>query len=319
MPELPEVEVVRSGLERHTVGWRITEVEVLHPRPVRRDERGPAGFAEALTGRRIVAARRRGKYLWLPLDNGDALLGHLGMSGQLLIQTPGAPDERHLRVRFALSSVVEERAQRASRNPGPERPPSVVEERAKRASRNPGTKETRELRFVDQRMFGGLSVSAGGAGLPSEIAHIARDPLDPDFDDDEFVRRVRRRTSGIKRVLLDQTLISGVGNIYADEALWRARLHGERPGDRLTGPQLRELLGHAREVMGDALAQGGTSFDALYVNVNGESGYFDRSLNAYGQEGMPCPRCGTPIRRQAFMNRSSYSCPVCQRPPRVRG
>lgn len=284
MPELPEVEVVRAGLERHVLGATITRVDVLHPRPVRRDLRGPAGFAEALTGRRIEAARRRGKYLWLPLDNGDALLGHLGMSGQLLVQPPDAPDERHLRVRLALA----------------------------------GADEGRELRFVDQRMFGGLSVSAGGAELPAEIAHIARDPLDAEFDDDEFVRRVRRRGSGIKRQLLDQSLVSGVGNIYADEALWRARIHGERPGDRLTATQVRELLGHAREVMVAALGEGGTSFDALYVDVNGESGYFDRSLHAYGREGEPCERCGTPLRRVAFMNRSSYFCPVCQPAPRRR-
>lgn len=284
MPELPEVEVVRSGLERHVLGATITRVDVLHPRPVRRDAGGPAGFAAALTGRRIEAARRRGKYLWLPLDNGDALLGHLGMSGQILVQPPEAPDERHLRVRFSLD----------------------------------GADEGREMRFVDQRMFGGLSVSAGGADLPPEIAHIARDPLDPEFDDDLFVRKVRKRTSGVKRQLLDQNLISGVGNIYADEALWRAKIHGERPGDRLTAAQVRELLGHARDVMVAALGQGGTSFDALYVNVNGESGYFDRSLHAYGREGEPCERCGTPMRRVAFMNRSSYFCPVCQPAPRRR-
>ncbi len=284
MPELPEVEVVRAGLERHVLGATVTRVDVLHERPVRRDPGGPLGFAQALVGRRLVAARRRGKYLWIPLDNGDALLAHLGMSGQMLVQPPELPDERHLRVRLALD----------------------------------GADEGRELRFVDQRMFGGLSVSAGGAELPSEIAHIARDPLDPGFDDDDFVRRARRRSSGIKRLLLDQGLISGVGNIYADEALWRARLHGERAGDRLTGPQLRTLLAHAREVMSEALDQGGTSFDALYVNVNGESGYFDRSLHAYGREGEPCERCGTPVRRVAFMNRSSYFCPTCQPAPRAR-
>lgn len=285
MPELPEVEVVRAGLERHVVDSTIESVEVLHPRPVRRDHRGSTGFVAALVGRRIVAVRRRGKYFWLPLASGDALLGHLGMSGQMLLHAPGASDERHLRVRFTLRTPA-------------------------------GT--ALEMRFVDQRMFGGLVVSAGGADLPTEIAHIARDPIDPDFDDDEFVRRARRRTSAIKRLLLDQGLISGVGNIYADEALWRARLHGERPGDRLTGPVLRGLLGHVRDVMGEALAQGGTSFDALYVDVNGESGYFDRSLDAYGQAGEPCRRCGTPIRRVAFMNRSSYFCPRCQRPPRAR-
>lgn len=292
MPELPEVEVVRSGLERHVVGATIDTVEVLHPRPVRRDPHGPAGFASALAGRRIEAVRRRGKYFWLALAGGDALLGHLGMSGQMLLHEPGAPDERHLRVRFGLAL-----------------PPTTVD-----GATLPGGRL--EMRFVDQRMFGGLAVSDGGADLPAEIAHIARDPIDPAFDDDEFVRRARRRTSAVKRLLLDQGLVSGVGNIYADESLWRARLHGERPGDRLTGPQLRGLLGHVRDVMGQALAQGGTSFDALYVNVNGESGYFDRSLDAYGREGEPCRRCGTPIRRVAFMNRSSFFCPACQRPPR---
>ncbi len=284
MPELPEVEVVRAGLARHVLGSTIIGVDVLHPRPVRRDPRGPEGFVAALIGRRIEDARRRGKYLWLPLDNGDALLGHLGMSGQMLVQPRDAAPERHLRVRLVLD----------------------------------GAAEGRNLHFVDQRMFGGLSVSAGGAELPSEIAHIARDPLDPEFDDDRFVARVRQRSSGVKRLLLDQGLISGVGNIYADEALWRSGLHGERGGDRLTARQVRDLLGHARTVMSEALGQGGTSFDALYVNVNGESGYFDRSLHAYGRQDEPCDRCGTAIRRVAFMNRSSYFCPRCQPVPRAR-
>ncbi len=274
--------MVRRGLERHVVGHRFSTVAVLHPRPVRRHAAGAEDFAALLRDRSVVAARRRGKYLWLPLDSGDALLGHLGMSGQLLVQPASAPDERHLRVRFGLVA------------------------------------SDLQLRFVDQRMFGGLAVSAGGAELPSEIAHIARDPLDPAFDDDAFVRRVRLRASAVKRILLDQTVVSGVGNIYADEALWRARLHFERPGDRLTATQARDVLDHATAVMRDALGQGGTSFDALYVNVNGESGYFDRSLHAYGREGEPCDRCGTPMRRVAFMNRSSYFCPVCQPVPRRR-
>jgi formamidopyrimidine-DNA glycosylase len=280
VPELPEVETVRDGLARHVVGRTVESVAVLHPRPVRRDHRGPTGFAAALTGRRFEAARRRGKYLWLPLDNGDALLGHLGMSGQLLVQPVGHPDERHLRVRFGLGD--------------------------------------RELRFVDQRMFGGLALSEGGAELPPEIAHIARDPFDPEFDDDLFVAKVRRRTAGIKRLLLDQTLISGVGNIYADEALWHAQVHGDRPGERLRPVDVRRVLAEARTVMGAALVAGGTSFDALYVNVNGESGYFDRSLHAYGREGEACDRCGTPIRRVEFMNRSSFFCPRCQPVPRAR-
>ena len=286
MPELPEVEVVRAGLERHVVGATLDRVEVLHPRPVRRDPRGSTGFAAALTGRRVEAARRRGKYFWLALDNGDALLGHLGMSGQMLVQPADAPDDRHLRVRFTL--------------------------------RRRGVRGRPSCGSPTSGCSAGCSVSEGGADLPLEIAHIARDPLDPEFDVDAFVRRVRKRTSGIKRQLLDQTLVSGVGNIYADEALWRAMVHGERRGDRLPAAKVRELLDHAREVMVAALGEGGTSFDALYVNVNGQSGYFDRSLHAYGQEGRPCDRCGTPVRRVAFMNRSSYFCPVCQPAPRAR-
>ena len=281
MPELPEVEVVRRGLDAHVVGRTITGVDVLHLRPVRRHLAGPDDFAARLTGHRVEAAHRRGKYLWLPLDSGDALLGHLGMSGQMLVQPAEAPDERHLRVRLRLDAPY-------------------------------------ELRFVDQRMFGGLAVSPGGAELPSEIAHIARDPLDPAFDDELFSARVRAKVSGIKRILLDQTVVSGVGNIYADEALWRARLHGDRPGRRLRRVDVAEVLTGVRAVMGAALEQGGTSFDALYVNVNGQSGYFERSLNAYGREDEPCRRCGTAMRRVAFMNRSSYFCPACQKPPRLR-
>lgn len=242
---------------------------------------GDVHFADVLAGRMVLDARRRGKYLWLPLDSGDAIIGHLGMSGQMLLQPSGTTDETHLRVRFRFA------------DDGP------------------------ELRFVDQRTFGGLSVSEGGAELPDEIAHIARDPIDPEFSDEGFVAALRRRHTEVKRALLDQTLISGVGNIYADEALWRARLHGGRPTDALTAPAVQRLLGHVRDVLGEAISEGGTSFDALYVNVNGESGYFDRALNAYGREGEPCRRCGAPIRREAFMNRSSYSCPRCQ--PRPRG
>jgi formamidopyrimidine-DNA glycosylase len=281
VPELPEVEVVRLGLEKGVAGRTIGAVDVHHPRAVRRHDAGPRDFADLLAGRTVVAARRRGKYLWLPLDSGDALTGHLGMSGQLLVVPPDKPVETHLRIRFAF------------------------------------TDGGRELRFIDQRTFGGLLVVAGGAELPSTIAHIARDPLDPEFDDELFVSRLRRKQSGVKRALLDQTLVSGIGNIYADEALWRAQLHGGRATEAVTGPKARELLGHARDVLGESLAQGGTSFDALYVSTDGVSGLFERSLNAYGREGEPCYRCGTSIRREAWMNRSSYSCPRCQPRPRA--
>jgi formamidopyrimidine-DNA glycosylase len=280
VPELPEVEVVRLGLERGVAGRTIASVDVHHPRAVRRHAAGERDFADLLAGRTVTAARRRGKYLWLPLDSGDALTGHLGMSGQLLVVPDDKPVEAHLRIRVRFADGG------------------------------------RELRFVDQRTFGGLQVVAGGAELPSTIAHIARDPLDPDFDDAAFVRRLRTKTTGIKRALLDQTLISGIGNIYADEALWRAELHGGRATELVTKPKARELLAHARDVLTESLAQGGTSFDALYVSTEGVSGLFERSLHAYGREGEPCDRCGTPIRREAWMNRSSYSCPRCQPRPR---
>ena len=282
MPELPEVEVVRRGLEAHVIGHTVERVRVLHPRPVRRHLAGVADFEQQLVDRRFVSARRRGKYLWLALDSGDALLGHLGMSGQLLVQARAAAPERHLRVVLELN-------------------------------------EGRDLRFVDQRMFGGLSLSRDGAELPPEIAHIARDPLDPEFDEPAFAVAVRKRRTGIKRAVLDQTLISGVGNIYADEALWAAKLHYARPTETLTRPLMALLLAEVRAVMVRALGEGGTSFDSLYVNINGESGYFDRSLAVYGREGEPCRRCGTAIRRDAFMNRSSFTCPHCQpRPRRAR-
>jgi formamidopyrimidine-DNA glycosylase len=280
VPELPEVETVRQGLDKWITGRKIESVEVHHPRSVRRHLPGPTDFVGALAGRTVTGVRRRGKYLWLPLDDDAAIIGHLGMSGQMLLRQPGAPDETHLRVRFRFA------------DDGP------------------------ELRFVDQRTFGGLAVSPGGAELPPEIAHIALDPVDPSFVDEEFLTALRRRRTGVKRALLDQTLISGVGNIYADESLWRAKLHWARPTETLTRPQARTLLGHVRDVLDEAIGQGGTSFDALYVNVNGESGYFDRSLAVYGREGEPCERCGTPVRRDPFMNRSSYTCPRCQPRPR---
>jgi formamidopyrimidine-DNA glycosylase len=275
VPELPEVETVRCGLERHVVGRTIETVDVLHPRAVRRHLAGPEEFAAALTGRRLDRAKRRGKYLWLSVGE-DALLAHLGMSGQLLVGDQERPVSPHVRIRFTFTDH------------GP------------------------DLRFTDQRTFGHMCVVRDGAELPSLIAHIAPDPFEPSFDPGLLARRLRARHTGVKRALLDQSLISGVGNIYADEALWRARLHWATLTDTLDESQVSSLLAAVREVLGDALAAGGTTFDSLYVNVNGESGYFERSLAVYGREGLPCPRCGTPVRRDPFMNRSAYSCPQCQ-------
>ncbi len=279
MPELPEVEVVRRGLEQFVVGRRIAAVDVLHPRAVRRHEGGPADFAARLTGRTIDGARRRGKYLWLPVGP-DALLAHLGMSGQLLVGPPDAPLSPHVRVRFTFDDG------------------------------------DADLRFTDQRTFGHLLIAADGAELPDVIEHIAPDPLESAFDLERLTARMRARKTGIKRALLDQSLVSGIGNIYADEALWRVRLHFARATDRLRPSQIAGLMAAVTGVFGEALTEGGTSFDSLYVNVNGESGYFDRSLNVYGRASEPCRRCGALIRRDPFMNRSSYSCPVCQPRPR---
>jgi len=280
MPELPEVEVVRRGVDRWATGRVIAHVEVLHPRAARRSE---IDVATALPGHAFACASRRGKYLWLPLDASDCcLVVHLGMSGQLLMQPAEHASERHLRARIAFDDS------------GP------------------------ELRFVDQRTFGSVMLDAlvpddADGRIPRQIQHIARDPLDPLFDDERFISCLRSRSSEVKRLLLDQALVSGIGNIYADEALWRARLRGTRPGVEVSRRRAAELLGQVREVMIQALAQGGTSFDSLYVNVNGESGYFSRELHVYGREGQPCHRCGSPVRRVAFMNRSSHFCPVCQR------
>jgi formamidopyrimidine-DNA glycosylase len=283
MPELPEVEVVRRGLEAHVASRTITAVRVHHPRAVRRHEAGPADLTARLLGTRITGTGRRGKYLWLTLDDDSALVVHLGMSGQMLLDE--VPNENHLRIAALLDD---------------------------------GT----ALSFVDQRTFGGWMladmVTVDGTDVPVPVAHLARDPLDPRFNRDGVVTVLRRKHSEIKRQLLDQTVVSGIGNIYADEALWRARVHGARLASSMTRAKLGEVLDAAAEVMTEALGQGGTSFDSLYVNVNGESGYFERSLDAYGREGEPCRRCGAVMRREKFMNRSSYYCPKCQPKPRAR-
>ncbi|TAM71295.1 MAG: bifunctional DNA-formamidopyrimidine glycosylase/DNA-(apurinic or apyrimidinic site) lyase [Microbacteriaceae bacterium] len=306
MPELPEVEVVRAGLAPAVTGATVLSVEVFDTRSLRRHDPAAGDFAARLTGQRIGAAVRRGKFLWLPLVDPvasarsaasvSALLVHLGMSGQVLLREAGAPlaDDGPVRIRLLVQ--------------------------------HPGHGEL-ALHFVDQRIFGSMAVdrmvatadaASGGFGdaaalVPSQVAHIARDPLDPAFSDAAFLAVLQHKNTGIKRALLDQTLISGIGNIYADEALWAARVHFAQPAATLSRRKAQTLLTEVRLVLAKALAEGGTSFDAHYVNVNGASGYFSHSLNAYGQHGKPCPRCGRAMVREAFMNRSSHFCPHCQR------
>ncbi|WP_309708626.1 bifunctional DNA-formamidopyrimidine glycosylase/DNA-(apurinic or apyrimidinic site) lyase [Pseudolysinimonas sp.] len=312
MPELPEVEVVRSGLEPAVTGATVTRVEVLDFRSLRRHDGPEEDFVDRLTGVRLLKPERRGKFLWIPVEprrfvpsggsaathppNGtnrgvaEALVVHLGMTGQVLLRDPDA-------VRDRLTRIVLD-----------------VDQPSHGAVR---------VDFVDQRIFGSMALDAlveavdhPAQLIPGQVAHIARDPVDPLFDDDLFLRALAKRDTGIKRALLDQTLVSGIGNIYADEALWAARIHYAQPTRALSRPRAKTLLAEVRLVLGRALAEGGTSFDSSYVNVNGASGYFSHSLNAYGQHGKPCPRCGRPIVRDNFMNRGSHFCPFCQRAPR---
>lgn len=303
MPELPEVEVVRGGIEPAVVGASVAGVEVFDERSLKRHDRTRGSFVDLLEGQRMLGAVRRGKFLWIPLSSGNALVTHLGMSGQVLLRSPGAESEKQLRIRIHLDQ--------------------------------PAFGEV-WLNFVDQRIFGSMAIDAmvptvdgavaGYSGvasgstepapwaysLPSQVAHIARDPLDPAFSDASFADALTRKNSGIKRVLLDQSLISGIGNIYADEALFAAGLHYNQPANSLSAAEVATVLRAVRLILNKALAEGGTSFDAQYVNVNGESGYFSHSLTAYGQHGKPCQRCGATMVREQFMNRGSHFCPVCQ-------
>ena len=278
MPELPEVETVRRGLAEHVVGNKFKEITVLHRRAT-----SPKSIAalNSLKGARVTEVARRGKFLWFKLDRPEVLVGHLGMSGQLLIQPKNAADERHLRVKINLGKY--------------------------------------DLRFIDQRTFGWLGVDETKNGLPTYVKDIAADPFDPLFNLDETVERFRKKKTEIKRALLDQGVMSGVGNIYADEALWRSKMHPESRTETMKALRVKELIENATLVMSEALAVGGTSFDDLYINVNGESGYFERSLAVYGQEGEACPRCSREIRRIKFANRSSHFCPKCQPTPRASG
>jgi len=287
VPELPEVEVVRAGLEPAVTGATVESVAVYDERSLRRHPGPSEDFVDRLTGRGMLAPERRGKFMWIPLDGGqEALVLHLGMSGQVLLRDRATDD---LRTRIRLELVHPEHG-------------------------------ALRLNFVDQRIFGSMAIDTLVQTkdhplqlVPTAVAHIARDPLDERFDDAAFLTRLAKKSTTIKRALLDQTLISGIGNIYADESLWAAKIHYEQPTATLSRPRARVLLAEVRAVLAKALAEGGTSFDEQYLNVNGQSGYFAHSLNAYGQQGEPCPRCGRPIVREQFMNRGSHFCRHCQR------
>ena len=297
MPELPEVETVRAGLASHVIGALVNEIEVHDRRSLKRNFSGLDGFVNELTGERLQGVIRRGKFLWLPLTATRAVVCHLGMSGQVLVRSKEFGDDKLTRITLRLVKP---------------------------------TGEEIEMRFVDQRLFGGMQIDdlletgegvpaghfpegAASSMIPVSVSHIARDPLDPNFDAGLVVSKMRKRSSGIKRVLLDQNLMSGIGNIYADETLWRTRLHYDRPASIISAKKLNDVIEVAKDVLGEAVERGGTSFDEQYKNVNGESGYFSQDLNAYSRAGLPCQRCGSAIEREAWANRSSYFCPKCQR------
>ena len=297
MPELPEVETVRAGLASHVIGALVNEIEVHDSRSLKRNFSGLDGFVNELTGERLQGVIRRGKFLWLPVTATRAVVCHLGMSGQVLVRSKEFGEDKLTRITLRLVKP---------------------------------TGEEIEMRFVDQRLFGGMQIDdllETGEGVPAghfpegeassmipvSVSHIARDPLDPNFDAGLVVSKMRKRSSGIKRVLLDQNLMSGIGNIYADETLWRTRLHYDRPASIISAKKLNDVIEVAKDVLGEAVERGGTSFDEQYKNVNGESGYFSQDLNAYSRAGLPCQRCGSAIKREAWANRSSYFCPKCQR------
>ncbi|MEY4320657.1 MAG: hypothetical protein RLZZ471_598 [Actinomycetota bacterium] len=306
MPELPEVETVRAGLAPALTNATVRAIDILDVRSLKRHLAGPKDFVKTLVGAKILGVVRRGKFLWMPLQIAGekqplALVGHLGMSGQMLLRKPGAAEDKLTRV--------------------------VIH------AETPRGKEI-EFRFIDQRIFGSLAIDelvptsdgkpggfSDGIGngkwwlnlIPKSAAHIARDPLDPDFAAEEVKAKFKKKASGVKRVLLDQQVLSGVGNIYADEALWQSKLHYDQPANTITAATFEQLTSAIQKILRDAVAQGGTSFDEQYKNVNGESGYFDVSLNAYGMTNQPCPRCGTAIKREAWMNRGSHFCPKCQK------
>ena len=276
MPELPEVETVRRGLEKLVTGFTITAAHDLHPRALKAESIAPL---KSINGAKIIDLDRRGKFLWFVLDRPHVLVAHLGMSGQFLIREKNRPEAKHVRAKFELSKMMRKR----------------------------------ELVFNDQRTFGWVSVEETEGGVPSSAQHIAKDPFDPNFNRTETINKFAKRNIRIKTALLNQEIMSGVGNIYADETLWRAKVHPEISTADLSKKKLGLIIDFATEVMQEAIAKGGTSFDDLYINVNGESGFFEQSLTAYGRTDEPCPRCGTPIRRITFGARSSHFCPRCQR------
>lgn len=285
MPELPEVETVRRGLKSAISGFKVVGVEILDERSLRRNKEPYEAFKEELVGSEFNDFCRRGKFLWFPISSHRCLVAHLGMSGQIIVRGPDYPSDKCERVRLMVSK----------------------------------SQQNLEMRFIDQRLFGGLHMdtiveSSNGEQMPFSARHIALDPLDAKFNAVAVAAIIQKRQAGIKSLLMNQEIVSGIGNIYADEILWLAKVHYSTSGSQLSKKKILEILKISQEILCEAVNKGGTSFDEQYKNVNGESGRYSHLLNAYGQTGLPCKRCKTSIRREAWSNRGSHFCPRCQKP-----
>ncbi|MDQ7054228.1 MAG: bifunctional DNA-formamidopyrimidine glycosylase/DNA-(apurinic or apyrimidinic site) lyase [candidate division KSB1 bacterium] len=273
MPELPEVETIRRGLEPHLYGKRLQSLRVHEPRlrwPV--DE---AKIKTAIENRRLQDIRRRAKYLLFDFEGGQTLLVHLGMSGQLRLLRKPAELERHDHIQLFFEGGL-------------------------------------ELRYRDPRRFGMMDVVAIDrvAGHP-RLQHLGAEPLDETIPADSFYHTVRKSRKPIKNLLMDATFMVGVGNIYANEALFYAGVHPETPAQRLPLEKWCELLACVRQVLRKALREGGTTLND-FVDSRGEPGYFQLSLAVYGREGEPCPQCGSAIQKTVLTGRGTFFCPRCQ-------
>ena len=277
MPELPEVEVMRRDLEREVVGKKIKAVEVTGTRSVRR-HKNRKEFITVLTGRKITAVQRRGKYLIVKLDGTDALIVHLGMSGQLLRAKTArekAPKHTHVAITFTQGGL---------------------------------------LRFVDPRTFGEMFIASyDDLEQVEELAHLGLDPLETALSWDLFGRMLAEKKTKLKPLLMDQKFIAGIGNVYSDEILFEAGLKWERQSDSLSQQEVRRLYRAISETLNGAVKYRGSSLaDEQYVDLFGKPGEYQGELKVYGREGEPCRRCRTPIQTVKVAQRTSYFCPQCQ-------
>lgn len=275
MPELPEVEVVRRSLAPRLVGETVARVEARAP--ALREPLDRAALARDLEGRRVSEVRRRAKYLLVEVDGGATLALHLGMSGRLTVAEAddASPPALHEHLVLHLASG-------------------------------------RRLRFVDPRRFGAaFTLPTAAVDDDPHFARLGVEPLGDGFDGARLAAAARRRRGPVKPFLMDAGVVVGVGNIYASEALWAAGVHPKRSVKRISPARWRRIADAVRETLLRAIAQGGSSISD-FVDGEGRAGYFQVTFAVYDREGLPCPRCGTPVRRIVQAGRSTYYCPGCQ-------